>query len=91
MLHIAHHSLVLALGLGTIRAAGLGHKAVMLGQEHKARVEAQSRGCVLDHRRPLVIYPHLTGEVAEIGECPHQTLAGMFGIAPGRGVHIETA
>ncbi len=67
--------------LGALRPAGLGDKAVMVGQFQEAGIEGDLAIAIMtNHRRLLVIHQHAGWNAIKVPEGLHQGLVGVFGV-----------
>src|SRR5690606_27763869 len=89
LLHVADHAFHLARGAGPVGPAGFGAEGVMAGELPEARVEAHRAWYMLEHRRSLVVDPHLAHAAAEPLEGAYQALVGVLGVAAGRGEDMK--
>jgi len=81
VLHVTHHPFGLAFGSGALRPAGLGDKAVMVGQCQETCVEGDLAIRVMtNHRRLLVVHQDTVRNAIKVPEGLHQRFVGVLGI-----------
>ena len=91
LLHVAHHTLGLALGARALRPACLGRKPIVVGQLQETGIKNHAVvSVVLQNCRFLVIDEYRPWCAAKVAEGLHQGLVGVFGILAGGRPGMET-
>ena len=81
MLHVADHPLIFAFGLRPGRSAGPRHKAIVTRQIHKPRMKpSRPSHRMLEDRRLLIVYQHLSRHATEPVEASDEAFIGMLRI-----------